>query len=537
MQNQSRVRAGLCLFGTSPSIPQGERPSTASALETDPSIPQSERLSTASALETDPSISQGERSSITTVRAEVSKPRALVSLLAAALLTACAVGPDYQRPTAASPAAFKEAPQAEAGWFPAAPADALDRGPWWQLFGDAELNKLAEHVDISNQNVAAAVAAYAQARALVAQQRASLFPQVTLDASAKRSGGNSAASTGNSYQLGLGASWEPDLWGSLRRSVESAQASAQASDAQLAAARLSAQAELATNYFSLRDADTELGLLRLTVEGYGRALTITQNRYNAGIAPRTDVLQAQTQLASTRADLASLVNTHAQLEHAIAVLIGKAPAEVTLAPAEWSAAVPAVPLVVPSELLQRRPDIAAAERDVAAANAEIGVARSAYFPSLSLSASAGGAASRVGDLLKSSSSLWSLGVSVAQTVFDAGATGARVDSAVAARDKAVATYRQTVLGAFQSVEDQLSSLHALAEQAGLRRTASEAADQTEQQLLNRYQAGQVSYTDVVTAQASALSARRTLAQLAASRLAASISLIGALGGGWHAPSP
>ena len=461
----------------------------------------------------------------------------VVALLGAALLSACAVGPDYQRPTAASPSAFKEAPQPDAGWFPAAPADALDRGPWWQLFGDAELNKLVEQVEVSNQNVAAAVAAYAQAKALVAQQRASLFPQVTVDGSAKRSGGNSLGATGNSYQAALGASWEPDLWGSLRRSVESAQASAQASDAQLAAARLSAQAELATDYFSLRDADTELELLRRTVEGYDRALTITQNRYNAGIAPRTDVLQAQTQLANARADLAALVNTRAQLEHAIAVLIGKAPAEFTLAPAAWNMAVPPVPLVVPSELLQRRPDIAAAERDVAAANAEIGVARSAYFPSLSLSASAGGASSQLGDLFKASSSLWSLGLSVAQTVFDAGATRAKVESAVAGRDKAVATYRQTVLSAFQAVEDQLSSLHALAEQAGLRRAASEAADLTEQQLLNRYQAGQVSYTDVVTAQASALSARRTLAQLAASRQAAAISLISALGGGWHAPAP
>ncbi|HEY9068181.1 MAG TPA: efflux transporter outer membrane subunit [Burkholderiaceae bacterium] len=460
----------------------------------------------------------------------------VVAWLGAALLSACAVGPDYQRPSAASPAVFKEAPQADAGWFPAAPADALDRGPWWQLFGDAELNQLAEQVEVSNQNVAAAVAAYAQAKALVAQQRASLFPQVTVDASAKRSGGNSASAVGNSYQAALGASWEADLWGSLRRSVESAQASAQASDAQLASARLSAQAELATNYFSLRDADTELELLRRTVEGYERTLTITQNRYNAGIAPRTDVLQAQTTLANARADLAAQVNTRAQLEHAIAVLIGKAPAEFTLAPAEWNMTVPAVPLVVPSELLQRRPDIAASERDVAAANAEIGVARSAYFPSLTLSASAGGASSQLGDLFKASSSLWSLGLSVAQTVFDAGATRAKVDSAYAARDKAVATYRQTVLSAFQAVEDQLSSLHALAEQAGLRRAASEAADLTEQQLLNRYQAGQVSYSDVVTAQASALSARRTLAQLTASRQAAAISLITALGGGWHAPS-
>jgi len=459
----------------------------------------------------------------------------IFALTGAVLLSACAVGPDYQRPSAAAPAAFKEAPQGEAGWFPAAPADTLDRGPWWELFGDAQLNALVSQVEVSNQNVAAAVAAYAQARALVAQQRATLFPSITADGSARRSGGNGAVTTGNSLSASLGASWEADVWGGLRRGVESAQASAQASDADLAAARLSAQGELATNYFSLRDADLELGLLRSTVEAYDRALTITQNRYNAGIAPRTDVLQAQTQLANARADLSSLTNTRAQLEHAIAVLIGKAPAEFALAPANWNMAVPAVPLVVPSELLQRRPDIASAERAVAAANANIGVQRSAYFPSIGLSASYGNAASRVGDLFNASTALWSLGVSVAQTVFDAGATRARVAGAEAARDASVARYRQTVLTAFQAVEDQLSATRALAEQAGLRRAASEAADLTEQQLLNRYQAGQVSYTDVVTAQASALSARRTLAQLAASRQAAAIALIQALGGGWHQP--
>ncbi len=461
-------------------------------------------------------------------------PKLLV-ITTAALLSACAVGPDDRRPSSAAPATFKEAPQTAAGWFPAAPADTLDRGPWWELFGDAQLNQLVSQVEVSNQNVAAAVAAYAQARALVAQQRATLFPSVSADGSAKRSGGNGAGGTANSFSAGLGASWEADVWGGLRRSVESAQASAQASDADLAAARLSAQGELATNYFSLRDADAELGLLRSTVDAYDRAATITQNRYNAGIAPRTDVLQAQTQLANARADLSSLTNTRAQLEHAIAVLIGKAPAEFALAPATWNMAVPSLPLVVPSELLQRRPDIASAERAVAAANAGIGVQRSAYFPSIGLSASFGNAASRVGDLFNASTTLWSLGLSVAQTVFDAGATRARVEGAEAARDAAVARYRQTVLTAFQAVEDQLSATRALAEQAGLRRAASEAADSTEQQLLNRYQAGQVSYTDVVTAQASALSARRTLAQSAASRQASAIALIQALGGGWHQP--
>jgi len=459
----------------------------------------------------------------------------------AALLAACAVGPDYQRPDVATPAAFKEASQAAAGWFPAAPADALDRGDWWTLFGDAELNALAQQVQVSNQNVAAAVASYAQARALVAQQRASLFPSLALSGSAKRSGGGAGTTgAGNTLSVAAGASWEPDVWGRLSRTVEAAQASAQASEADLAAARLSAQGELATNYFSLCDADTELALLDKSIEGYDRALTITKNRYDAGIAAKTDVLQAQTQLASARADRVTLQGQREQLEHAIAVLIGKPPADFSLAAAPAARALPAppaVPLVVPSALLQRRPDIASAERAVAAANAQIGIQRSAYFPSLSLSASYGTAGSRVADLFNASNSLWSLGMSVAQTVFDAGATRAAVQGAEAGRDAAIARYRQTVLAAFQAVEDQLSSSRALAEQTELRKTASEAADQTEQQLLNRYQQGLVSYTDVVTAQASALSARRTLAQLAANRQAAAVALIQALGGGWHIETP
>ncbi len=457
----------------------------------------------------------------------------LLLMTTAALLSACAVGPDYRRPDVAAPGAFKEAPKADAGWFPAAPADALDRGAWWQLFNDAELNTLMPQVEVSNQNVAAAVAAYRQAQALVREQRAALFPRVSADGNANRSGGGASQGIRNSVQASVGASWAPDLWGRLGRTVEGAQASAQASDADLAAARQSAQGELATNYFSLRDADNELVLVRGSVEAYERALQITTNRYTAGIAPRTDVLQAQTTLANARADLVTLTAQRAQLEHAIAVLIGKAPAEFSLAATWWSMTVPAVPLSMPSELLQRRPDIASAERAVAQANAQIGVRRSAYFPSLTLSGSVGNAGSRVADLFGASTSLWSLGLSVAQTIFDAGATRARVEQAEAGRDAAVARYRQTVLTAFQAVENQLSTTRSLAEQADLRRAASEAADLTEQQLLNRYKAGQVSYTEVVTAQASALSARRTLSQLAANRQASAIALIQAMGGGWH----
>ena len=459
----------------------------------------------------------------------------LLAITSAALLAACAVGPDYQRPEAAITPVYKEAPAGAADWLPAAPADTLERGPWWQLFGDPALDALMVQVEVSNQNVAAAVAAYAQARALVSEQRATLFPALGLSVSADRSGGRGRGVTANSVQGGVSASWEPDLWGRLGRAVESATASLQASGADLAAARLSAQGELATDYFSLRDADAEIVLLRSSVEGYARALQITQNRYAASIAPRTDVLQAQTTLANAKADLAALIAQRAQLEHAIAVLIGKPPAALTLAVADWRMNVPAVPLGVPSELLQRRPDIAASERAVAVANAQIGIERAGYYPSLTLSGSFGNAGSRVGDLFGASTSLWSLGVSATQTLFDAGATRARVAEAEAARDAAVARYRQTVLAAFQTVEDQLAATRAQAEQALLRSEASQAADQTEQQLLNRYKAGQVSYTDVVTAQASALSARRSVASLAASRQASAIALIVALGGGWHAP--
>jgi NodT family efflux transporter outer membrane factor (OMF) lipoprotein len=454
-----------------------------------------------------------------------------------ALLAACTIGPAYHRPSAPTPAAYKEAPDAGATWFPAAPADALDRGPWWQLFDDPTLSALVEQVEVSNQNVAAAVASYAQAQALVRQERAALFPSLALDASATRSGGgNAVALSGrNSLQLGLAASWEPDIWGALRLAVTGAQASAQASAANLAAARLSAQAALATDYFALREADNEIALLKAAVAGYEQSLRITQNQYNAAIAQRTDVLQAQTQLETTRANLTAMVGQRAILEHAMALLVGKPPAEFSVAVAAWDAKVPGVPLVVPSELLQRRPDVAAAERAVAAANAQIGIQRAAYFPSFGLSASYGNAGSNLPSLFRASNNVWSLGLSAVQTLFDAGATRARVEGAEAARDIAIANYRQTVLSAFQAVEDQLATSRSLAEQESQRRAASADADRTEQLTLNQYLQAQVPYTSVVTAQVTALSARQTLSQLGSSRQAAAIALIQAMGGGWHAP--
>lgn len=463
-----------------------------------------------------------------------------LSATAFVLLTAgCALTPPYQQPTVAAPAAFKEAQ----GWVPAAPADALERGTWWTLFNDPLLNDLAAAVEVSNQNVAAAAAAYAQARALVEQQRAALFPVVSLDGSATRSGGSRGGSistasttgrTGNNVQLSIGGTWEPDVWGRLRATVNNASASAQASAADLASAKLSAQGELVANYLSLRLTDAQIAILRDTIAGYERVLQITRNRYTAGVAPKTDVLQSETQLANAQADLVDAQRQRAQLEHAIAVLIGKAPAELSIAPATWTAAVPQVPVGVPSTLLQRRSDIAAAERRVAAANEQIGVERAAYFPSLSLSASYGSGTTTVADLFGASNTFWSLGLSAAQTLFNAGATGARVDQARAAHEEAVARYRQTVLTAFQNVEDQLAAAQVLQRQQELRRQASQAADEAETQFLNRYRAGLVSYTEVVIAQVSALNARRALVQSQADRQTAAVALIQALGGGWHA---
>lgn len=471
------------------------------------------------------------------VSALIRRPAPWWWLVALASLSACSLAPPYQRPSTPAPASFKEAPGADATWFPAAPADELDRGPWWQLFGDPVLSGLVAQVEVSNQNVAAAVAAYAQAEALVRQQRAALFPLLALDAGATRAGGGGAQASSNNFKVNLGASWEPDIWGQLRLAVTSAQASAQASAANLAAARLSAQAAVATDYFALREADNEIALLTSATDAYAKSLRITQNQYNAGIAQRTDVLQAQTQLETTQANLVAMVGQRARLEHAIALLIGKAPAELSLAVEPWHAEVPAVPLVVPSELLQRRPDIAAAERAVAAANAQIGIQRAAYFPNFGLSAALGSGGSTLPALFSASSTVWSLGLSVAQTLFDAGATTAKVEGAQAARDVAIANYRQSVLAAFQAVEDQLSTIRALAEQEGARRAASADADRTEQLTLNQYLQGQVPYTTVVTAQVTALSARQNLSQLMSSRQAAAIALIQAMGGGWQATEP
>ena len=463
----------------------------------------------------------------------------VISVMMTLLITGCAVGPVYERPTAPEAVAYKEA----GDWVMAAPADALERGPWWKLFNDPVLDDLAARIEVSNQNVAAAVAGYAQARALVAEQRAGLFPFITLGGGANRSGNgggtvsvNAAQSnrSNTNYQASVGAAWEPDVWGRLQSVANGAAATAAASAADLATAKLAAQGELAVNYLSLRQQDAQQALLASTLAGYARALEITQNRYAAGVVAKTDVLQAQTQLANAKADEAGLQRTRAQLEHAIAVLVGLAPGNFSLAAdVDWKPTVPNVPVGVPSILLQRRPDIAAAERRVASANEQIGVAKAAYYPSLSLNASVGTAASRVAELFNAPTALWSLGLSAAQVLFKGGALDARLDGAQAAHAQAVSRYRQVVLSAFQNVEDQLSSARVLQIQQTLRAQASSAADQVEQQVLNRYRSGQISFTEVITAQTTALNARRALVQATADRQTTAVALIQSLGGGWR----
>lgn len=455
------------------------------------------------------------------------------------ILAGCAVGPNYARPSVTTPMAFKEAE----GWKPAEPSDAAPRADWWALFNDPVLNDLEAKVEVNNQNLIAAEAAYRQARALLDQQRATIFPSVNLTGSATQAktaiggvstGASSASKTAATYTARLGATWDIDVWGRIRRSIEAAHATAQASAADLANAKLSAQVLLAADYIQLREADEEKRLIDLTVKGYADNLRIANNRYAVGVGARSDVLTAQTQLKSAQASAVDLLRTRSQLEHAIAVLIGQPPANLTLALAPtWSLNMPAVPVSMPSALLERRPDIAGAERRVQSANAQIGVQTAGYFPDLSLSGQYGFTSTALSRLISAASNSWSLGATATQTLFDAGATSARVRQARAAYDAAVANYRQTVLTAFQQVEDNIAALRVLEAEYDLDLAASQEADEAEKIVTNQYQAGQVDYTTVVVSQNTALSARRTAIQSARNRMVALVDLISALGGGWN----
>ena len=450
------------------------------------------------------------------------------------LLGACTADPKYLRPDVATPAAYKEA----SDWKIAQPRDTVKRGKWWEIFRDAQLNALAEQVDISNQNVRIAEARFRQARALVQSARAGLFPSVTGRGSVTRSGSASGAARSGgpttAYDASIDAGWEVDLWGRVRNTVESNVAGAEASASDLEAVRLSAQAELALDYFQLRVLDGQRQLLGNSVAAYQKSLDLTRNRYAAGVAGKVDVVQAETQLKSTQAQAIDIGAQRAQLEHAIAILIGRPPAEFALAPVPLNLEVPTVPLGLPSELLERRPDIAAAERRVAAANAQVGEAKSAFFPALTLSASAGFQNSSLAQWLTVPSRFWAVGPAIAQSIFDAGLRRALTAQAIAVYDANVAAYRQTVLGGFQEVEDNLAALHTLGQEAGVQADAVEAARQSVELTLNQYKAGTVSYLNVVAVQTAQLTNERTAASILGRRLTAAVTLVKALGGGWSA---
>ena len=455
------------------------------------------------------------------------------------LAAGCAVGPDYERPEASVSSSYKELE----GWSAARPQDDLPRGQWWSVFGDAELDALLQKVDISNQNVRAAEARVRQARALSDQARAGLYPAVNANASGVRSKSPSLSNdpsfaTGavNTFNANLGASWELDLWGKVRRSVEAGDASFQASDAQLEAAKLSARASLAQAYFSLRVADVNRRLLEDTVAGYQRNLELTQNRYKAGVAARVDVVQAEQQYKGAQAQLIDVGVSRAQFEHAIAILIGEAPARFSLAATTTELAMPRIPVNLPSTLLQRRPDIAAAERNVAAANARIGVAKAAKYPTLNLTGTYGSRAADIGDLFTAPSRLWSIGAAALQPLFDAGLRSAQTDQAIATYDEDVALYRQAVLTAFQQVEDNLVALRILEQEAAIQAEVVAAARRSVELTTNQYQAGVVSFLNVIVTQAALLNAEQNAANVLGRRLNASVALVQALGGGWSAES-
>jgi len=445
-------------------------------------------------------------------------------------LAACEVGPDYQKPDAPAPAAYKESQ----GWKPAEPGEAASGTAWWSVYGDTVLDQLESQVDVSNQTIKADEAALRVARALVVEARAGLFPTVGLGASAERArvGSSGRSVTENQFSASATASWDLDVWGGIRRSVEASAANAQVSAADLAAARLSIQGEIATDYFALRIQDETGRLLQTTADLFQHSLEITRNKYEAGTAAMTDVASAEAQLESTQAQAINVGVQRQQLEHAIAVLIGKAPADFAVVPVPLALKTPAVPTGLPSTLLERRPDIAAAERQMAAANAEIGVAVAAFYPDISLSATASFAATALSSLFNASNLVWAVGPALSETLFEGGLRSAELEAAHGTYDQQVALYRQTVLTAFQQVEDQLAALRILEQEAGVQAAAVRASEEAASLALNQYEAGTVDYTTVITAQATALSSEETSLGILGQRAAASVGLIQALGGGW-----
>lgn len=477
----------------------------------------------------------------------MSRRAALAVLLS---LSGCMVGPDYTRPPPATDPtpAYKEVDGLT--FRPALPRDTIDRGPWWTIYGDPSLDRLMAEVDVSNQTLKENEAAYRQAVALIRQSQSPLYPTVGYSSAIQQtsaSGGRngSVVSTGTGFitgtsngsagqfSLGGSLSWEIDVWGRIRRTIESDAAAAQASAGDLASARLSIESSLATSYFSLRISDERLALYRQSVAAYERSLEIVRNQMNAGTASRLDLAQAQTQLEQTRALYAAEGANRAQFEHAIAALVGKMPAEVSIETAPAPGTVPTLDAGTPSGLLERRPDIASGERQMQAANAQIGVAQAAYYPDFTFNASINLLSTTLGNLLQIGSAVWSLGPQLSGTLIDGGARAAQVEGARANYDKTVATYRQTVLTAFQQVEDALAQQRYYAEQEAIQRRAVAAAREAEQLSLNQYRAGTVAYTTVITAQTTSLSAQQTLINIRLNRFSTSAALVTALGGGWR----
>lgn len=459
------------------------------------------------------------------------------------LLTACVVGPDYHRPPVAVPTAYKETRAKD--WCVAKPADLNDRGQWWETFHEPTLNSLESQLNISNQNIAAAQAQYKQARALVDQARAAYFPTLSasatlvrqktvMPASVTASGLNSVNGPATTHTAGLDASWEPDIWGSTHRSVEANIAAAQSSAAQLAATRLSAQASLAQYYFELRGVDSDKQLLDATVKGDQKILQLTQDRYKHGVAALSDVVQARSQLENAQALAINVGINRAQYEHAIAVLIGKTPAELSLPNKPFFGTPPTIPPQLPSQLLERRPDIAAAERTMAQANAQIGVAIAAYYPNLSFAPTAYVQNNGYNNWFSMPLLSWAVGPTLAETLFDGGLRSANTAAARANYEATVAQYRQTVLAAFQDVEDNLASLRVLKSQAVVQNAAASDAKLALQLEINQYKAGTVAYSDVLTSQINAYNAEKSAVDVTTLRMTSTVGLIKALGGGWHA---
>ena len=471
---------------------------------------------------------------------------ASVALLAAVMfMVGCTVGPKYVRPAVPAPPAYKEAPPAsfkEAGeWQPAQPDDQSMRGKWWEIFGDPELNALEERVTVSNQDLKAAEARLREARALVRFNRASEFPTISVGPSANyvKDSSNTPAfptpvsRTGSGdFILPFDLSYEIDLWGRVRRTVAAAREETQATAADVATASLSLHAELAMDYFELRSADTQKQILDDTVRVYTDAYRLTDTRFEGGASPRSDVAQAKTQLDDARVQDTDVTVQRAAYEHAIAVLVGKPPAEFSLAPAPLNLAPPKIPVGVPSELLERRPDIAAAERRVAEANEQIGIARAAYYPTLTLGAAAGYESTQVANLLSGPNALWAVGPELAETLFDAGRRRATSQAAWGNYDAITANYRQTALGAFQEVEDNLAALRILDDETQQQRQATASAEDWLQVSTNRYKGGVDNYLQVIIAQTSALANERNETDILRRRMDASVLLIKALGGGW-----